>query len=172
LNRTAFSLIELMIVVMIMGVVYTLSVSGLQRSNSGTANVTLANLKEYMLSLEYEKSVKVLCLDECKSCDILLDGVKHQTIENLLDKSVKTYRYEFLQGAHEVNYEPFFNAEESEEDVCFSYSIDKQGVGEQVLVAYKNAVYDFTPFFTPTLKYASLNEAVNAREKRIQEVQK
>ncbi|DAB29476.1 MAG TPA: hypothetical protein CFH84_09305 [Sulfurimonas sp. UBA12504] len=170
--KRAFSLIELMIVVMIMGVVYTLSISAIGRSGSAASNVTLANLKEYMLSLEYEKNVKILCLDACERCDILLDGAKHETIEKLLDKSVKTYRYEFLQGVHEVKYELYFNAEDSEEDVCFSYSIDKQGVGEQVLVEYKNAVYDFTPFFVPTLKYASLNEAVDAKEKLIQEVQK
>lgn len=157
---------------MIMGVVYTLSISGLQRSGKSAANVTLENLKEYMRSLEYEKSVKILCLDACERCDILLDGVKHETMENFLDKSVKTYRYEFLQGVHEVNYELYFNAEDMQEDVCFSYSVDKQGVGEQVLVEYKNAVYDFTPFFTPTIKYASLNEAVDAKEKLIQEVQK
>jgi hypothetical protein len=161
-----------MIVVMIMGVVYTLSVNGLQRSASGTANLTLLNLKEYMLSLEHTKSVKILCLNECESCDILVDGAKHETLEKFLDKSVKTYRYEFLQGVHEVSYALEFNAEDVEEDVCFSYSIDKQGVGEQVLIEYKNAVYDFTPFFTSTVKYASMQEAMDAKEKLIQKVQR
>ncbi|MBA3026564.1 MAG: type II secretion system protein [Sulfurimonas sp.] len=172
MKRAAFSLIELMIVVMIMGVVYSLSINGLQRSAKGAENVTLMNLKNYMLSLEYEKNVRLLCLDECESCDILVDGVKQETLEKFLDKSVKTYRYEFLQGVHEVKHELYFNQENVEEDVCFSYSIDKQGVGEQVLVEYKKAVYDFTPYFSSTIKYASIQEAVNAREKLIQEVQK
>jgi hypothetical protein len=161
-----------MIVVMIMGVVYTLSINGLQRSGKGAANLTLLNLKEYMLSLEHKESVKILCLDECEKCDILVDGTKQETLENFLDKSVKTYRYEFLQGVHEASYALEFNTENIEEDVCFSYSIDKQGVGEQVLVEYKNAVYDFSPFFTSTLKYASLQEAVDTREKLIQKVQR
>ncbi|MDK9692636.1 MAG: type II secretion system GspH family protein [Sulfurimonas sp.] len=172
MNRGAFSLIELMIVVMIMGVVYTLSINGLQRSSSGAANVTLSNLKEYMRSLEYKKSVKILCLDECKRCDILVDGAKHESMENFLDKSVKTYRYDFLQGVHEVAYEPFFNKDDKEEKVCFSYTIDKNWVGEQVLVEYKNRVYDFSPFFAPTSSYASMQDAINAKEKLIQEVQK
>lgn len=157
---------------MIMGVVYTLSINGLQHSAKGAGNLTLLNLKEYMLSLEYDKNVKLLCLDECESCDVLVDGAKHETIEDFLDKSVKTYRYEFLQGVHEVSHELYFNQENVEEDVCFSYSIDKQGVGEQVLVAYKNAVYDFSPYFASTTKYASMQEAIEAREKLIQEVQK
>jgi hypothetical protein len=161
-----------MIVVMIMGVVYTLSINGLQRSAKGVANLSLLNLKEYMLSLEYKKDVKILCLDECEKCDIFIDGEKHETLEKFLDKSVKTYRYEFLQGMHEAPYALSFNAENIEEDVCFSYSIDKQGVGEQVLVEYKNAVYDYTPFFTSTLKYASMQEAINAREQLIQKVQR
>jgi hypothetical protein len=157
---------------MIMGVVYTLSINGLQHSAKGAGNLTLNNLKEYMLSLEYDKNVKLLCLDECESCDVLVDGAKHETIEDFLDKSVKTYRYEFLQGVHEVSHELYFNQEDIEEDVCFSYSIDKQGVGEQVLVEYKTAVYDFSPYFASTTKYASMQEAIEAREKLIQEVQK
>jgi len=170
--RSAFSLIELLIVVMIMGVVYSLSIQGLQKVEKGTAGVSLANLKEYMLSLEYKKSVKLLCLDDCQSCDIFVDGVKTQTLENFLDKSVKVYRYEFLQGVHEVSHELYFNAEDVEENVCFSYGIDKQGIGEQVLVEYKNAVYDFTPYFTSTGKYSSIAHVIEEKEKRIQEVQR
>jgi prepilin-type N-terminal cleavage/methylation domain-containing protein len=172
LQRKAFSLVELLIVVMIMGVIYSLSMQGLHRAEKGTAGLSLQNLKAYMLSLEYEKSVKLLCLDDCESCDIFVDGVKKETLEKFLDNGVKVYRYEFLLGVHEVSKELYFNEENVEEDVCFSYGIDKQGIGEQVLVEYKNALYDFTPYFTSTIKYANISEAINAREKSIQEVQR
>ena len=149
-----------------------LSIQGFNKLEKGTTGLKLENLKEYMLSLKYEKSVRLLCLSECQSCDILVDGEKKETLDNFLDKSVKVYRYEFFQGLHEREKQLYFNTEDVEENVCFSYAIDKQGVGDQVLVEYKKAVYDFTAYLTSTLKYSSLSEAINERENRIQELQR
>ena len=100
--KKAFSLIELMIVIVIMGVIYTLSVTSFNQKSEELSKVTLLNLKEFMQNQKYEKNVKLLCLDDCKSCDVYVDGVKSKTIEDFLDESVRVYRYEFLSGTREV----------------------------------------------------------------------
>ena len=153
-----------------MGVVYTLSVSSFNQKSEELTNVTLLNLKEYMQSLKYEQNVKLLCLDSCESCDVLVDGVKTKTLENFLDDSVRVYRYEFLSGTMEVMRDVYFNEEDVQEDVCFSYSINKQGVGGQVLVEFKENVYDFTTFMSPTKVYLSMEDAIQSKEELIQEV--
>ena len=84
--KKAFSLIELMIVIVIMGVIYTLSVQSFSNKSEESKKVTLLNLKEYMQGLEHEKSVKLLCLDDCKSCDLFVDGEKKRVIEDFLDE--------------------------------------------------------------------------------------
>ena len=159
-----------MIVIVIMGVVYTLSVNSFKQKGEELTNVTLLNLKEHMKNLKYEQSVKLLCLDDCKSCDLLVDGVKTSSIEDFLDDSVRIYRYEFLSGTIEVMRDVYFNEEDVQEDVCFSYTVDKQGVGDQVMVEYKDSVYDFTTFLMPTQQYLSLEDAIQTREDLIQEV--
>jgi len=168
--KKAFSLIELMIVIVIMGVIYTLSVTSFNQKSEEFKKVTLLNLKEFMQNQKYEKSVRLLCLDDCRSCDFFVDGVKSKTFEDFLDDSVRVYRYEFLSATREVLKDVYFNEEDVQEDVCFSYSIDKQGVGDQVLVEFKESVYDFTTYLTPTKKYTSLESAIEAKEQLIQEV--
>ena len=155
---------------MIVGVVYTLAIGNFAKLSDESSKLTLSNLKEYLHSIKHEKSVKLLCLDDCSECDIFVDGYKSGTIEYFLDESVRVYRYEFSYGAVEIEKEVFFNVDDIEEDVCFSYEVDKNGVGGQVLVEFKESVYDFSSYFAKTAVYSSVEDAVEAREDRVREV--
>ena len=83
---------------------------------------------------------------------------------------MKRYRYDFLYGYVNIENNLFFNERDTEEDVCFSYKLDKNGVGEQVLIEYKDKFYDFSEYFSDVKIYNSLDEATQAKEKLIQEV--
>lgn len=166
--KKAFSLIELLIVIVIVGVVYTLAVSSFTKMGESSTQVTLGNLKEYLQSFQHEKNVKFLCLDDCSSCDIFVDGKVDEELkgsfDNFLDSSVKVYRYDFYQGMQESEKEIYFNTEDIEEEVCFSYTVDKKGIGEQVFVEYNKKIYDFSTYFEQTPVYDSLSEVIEAKE--------
>ena len=172
--RRAFSLIELLIVVVIIGVVYSLSVSSFSKVNDAVFKLNLGNLKEYLQSIEHQKSVKILCLDECSSCEIYVDGTKYEEasgkLDNFLDESVRVYTYDFSYGTQLKQKDIYFNEEDVEEEVCFSYEVDAKGVGEQVYVKFQESVYDFSTYFTPTPKYTSLDEALDAKEELVSQV--
>ncbi|MDB2562095.1 type II secretion system GspH family protein [Sulfurimonas sp.] len=170
MKRQAFSLIELLIVIMIIGIVYTLVIGNFNRVAEEKTQLSLENLKENLLSLKYEKSAKLLCLDDCSTCEILLDGEVQKTIEDLLDENIRMYRYDTLYGYTEIEQEVYFNTEDIEEDVCFSYEVDKAGVGTQVLVEFKEKFYDYSSYFTKTKVYNSMGEAQEAREDLMREV--
>lgn len=160
-----------MIVIVIMGVIYTLSVTSFpKQGDEEVTNVDLLSLKKYLTNLEYEENIRVLCLDDCRDCDIIVDGEKHSTIENLVDDNTRVYRYDYLLGSQERMKEVYFNEEDVQEDVCFSYTIDKQGVGDQVLVEFKEEVYDFSTYITDTQKYSSMEECLSAKAQLIEEV--
>ena len=159
--KKAFSLIELLIVILIIGVVYTLSVGSFEKVKDESKKLTLQNLKEYLQDLPHEKSAEILCLDDCSMCKILVDGKKIRELDDFLDKSVKSYRYDFSYGMVELD---------KVDDVCFSYEIDKKGVGQQVLVEFKNKFYDYSTYLTPVSIYSSLQEARDAKEQLVQEV--
>lgn len=159
---------------MIIGVVYTLSVSGFQKIEEKKGKLTLQYLKEYLMQFPHDKDVKFMCLDNCLDCNVYVDGEKVKELEGhfdgFLDSSVKVYRYEYSLGAVERSQMIYFNKEEVEENICFSYSVDNKKVGDQVFIEYKNFVYDFSPYLSPTIKYRTMQKAVEAREKLVQEV--
>ena len=163
--KKAFTLIELMIVIVIMGVVYTLVIGNFKKLNEKGKNLSLKNLREYLNSYPHKKSVELVCLQGCKNCFVVIDGKKQDNkIKNFLDESVKIYRYDFDLGAVQKEPVSYFNRNDIEENVCFSYEVDAKGVGDQVLVAYKKSVYDFTPYFDAPKVYNSVEEAVNAKQ--------
>ena len=164
MKRTAFTLIELMIVIVIMGVVYTLAINNFSRLSDTSKRVSLDNLKEYLASLKYAKSARLLCLDDCSHCAIYLDGNKTKKIDGLLDDSVKTYRYSNSYGFIQKEPETFFNSDGVEENVCFSYTLDNNKIGDQVLIAYKNKFYDMTPYLQNTQVYNTLQDAKDVKE--------
>ena len=172
--KKAFTLIELLIVILIIGVVYTLAIGNFQKVAQPQTRVTLATLKEYLKGFEYQKKVRFLCLDDCSSCDVFVDGKKQTELEgvfdNFIDDSIKTYRYSVLDGIVNMEYNPFFDADGIEQDVCFSFSVDKQGVSDQVVVEFNNKVYDYTPYFEKTKIYYSIEDFIEAKEKIYQEV--
>lgn len=168
--KKAFSLIELMIVIIIIGVVYTLAIKTFQKIGEESLHVSLNDLKVYLQKFPHTQNVKLLCLDDCSSCDVLVDGKKQATLNDFLDKSVKVYRYDFSYGALEQTKEVYFNKDNVEKNVCFSYTVDKKGIGEQVFVEYKGIVYDFSNYLAPVGIYPSLQKAVDAKKKLMQEI--
>lgn len=147
-----------MIVIVIIGVVYTLAIQNISKVTQKVSSLHLENLKEYLISLEYKQSASILCLDDCSQCGIYIDGNQIETLENFIDDTIKVYRYDFLYGYIEKEAEVYFNDRDVSEDVCFSYTVDKERVGDQVVVEYKENVYDLSSYFTHTLKYKSLED--------------
>jgi len=159
-----------MIVIVIMGTIYTLAIGNFNKLTDKSKSLNLLNLKTYLASQHYKNSAEILCLDNCLECNLFLDGKKTKKLKNFLDNSVKKFRYDFNYGYVEKENKIFFNKKNVEQDVCFSLNVDKNGASEQVLVSYKDKFYDFTPYLLDTKVYNSLSEAKDAKEKLIEEV--
>ena len=156
-----------------MGVVYTLAINNFKALKDGKTEINLKNLKKYMQNIEHKNSVELICLDDCSTCRVYVDGFVHEDIssfDEFLDDSVEVYRYDFLLGFVEQSKKVYFNERDVEKDVCFSLSLDKKGVSDQIVVVFKDKVYDFTSFFDDLLVYDSLGELSDKKAKEIQEI--
>ena len=155
--KKAFTLIELMIVIVIIGVVYTLALSKIKAPEEKTLKEpTLLTLKSYLLDfMGKAEKVSLVCDDECKKCTISQDGKKIKTIQSFLENDVERYRYDFFLGAVAL----------PQQEGCFSFSVQKSGVSDQVFVLYKQKAYDYMNYFEKPKVYDSLEEAVAAKEK-------
>ena len=172
--KRAFSLIELLIVIVIVGVVYTLAVSKLQSVGEEKLSPSLLTLKEYLSTFFKEDvhQVKLVCLDECSECLVLVDGREHTKMDAFFDESIEVYRFDPLYGAVEIEKGVYFNEDDVQEDLYFSFSLSSKKVAQQMIVVYKEKAYDYTNYFEPTKVYDSLSELIDAKEQEFQEVKR
>lgn len=161
-----------MIVIVIIGLVYTLAITKLKTVSEEKIRPNFVNLKEYLGSFIKEdvKSARVVCLDDCSECSVYVDGVKSETFESFFDESVAIYRYDFLQGVVKKQEAVYFNEEDVQESVCFSFKMYKNNISEQLIVTYKEKAYDYTTYFDKTPVYDSLEDLEDAKESMAQEV--
>ncbi len=173
-DRGAFSLIELLIVVVIVGIVYTLAVSNFDNLSKDKEKPTLAHLKNYLSQIKHLQNVRLVCVDKCESCSLYVDDEKDEELSELfdgfLDSSVKVYVYNINTGLQQVTPSIVFNSQNVQEEVCFALSIDKEGISEQVIVEYKKNIYDFTSYLTQTQKYSSIDEFIDKKQESINKV--
>ena len=156
-----------------MGVVYTLVINNFQALKEGKTEINLKNLKKYMQNIKHKDSVELICLDNCSTCRVYVDGFIYEDISSFnefLDSSVEVYRYDFLLGFQEQSKKIFFNKDNVEKDVCFSLALDKKGVSDQVIVVFKGKVYDFTSYLDDVKVYNSLDELSDKKAKEVQEI--
>jgi prepilin-type N-terminal cleavage/methylation domain-containing protein len=161
MQKRAFSLIELMIVIVIIGVVYSLALSRIKAPKKEVVAPSLVTLKSYLRSFSKDHNrVELLCKDSCDACSLFVDGKKIKDVKSFFDATVTFYRYDFFLGDVAL-----------ERQSCFDFSIDKEGVSDQVIIVYKDKAYDYTPYFDDVKVYDSLATLKDAKEQLISEVE-
>jgi prepilin-type N-terminal cleavage/methylation domain-containing protein len=173
--KKGFSLIELMIVIMIIGVVYTLAITKLKvySNTQGKAPLTLKTLKPYLYQLanKAQAQAKLVCFDGCEVCRIYVGGEKAQELSNpLVTTQVVAYKYDYFDGMTPYTPTPIFDENGVEHDVCFELRVDTQNIATQIIVEDAQKVYDYSDYFQDVVVYNSLEEAKQAKEKQVEEV--
>ncbi len=157
---------------MIMGLVYKFALNSLERASKKSTNTlpTLQHLKSYLVQIPFEKEALFVCVDDCLKCFVRVDRQKTIQTEPIFEESPRIYRYDAQTGTEEIEPPPFFDSEGVEHDTCFSYRFFKNGVGEQLVVEYKNKVFDLSEYFEETKVYDSLEAFKEAKESLLQKV--
>lgn len=172
--RSAFSLIELLIVVVIVGIVYTLALPNFDLlKRYETKELSLENLRDFLQNIPHEKTLSLFCIDACHECFILRDGEQLKEQDNLfkgfIDESVEFYTYNPLRGMEKKELGVYLMDAHNAEQLCFAYTINNALQGSELYIAYKDRVYDYTSAFE-TKTYASLQEAIEAKKNFEREV--
>jgi prepilin-type N-terminal cleavage/methylation domain-containing protein len=141
--KRAFTLVEIVIVVIIISIVYYFSISNFNvKLSKPQDNLSLINLKNHLLKYEFQDNITIKCVDNGKLCYILIDGAitKHQ-IKDLFKIRPEVYSYnkqlDMLEFA-DLEMEKLESFE-----VCFEYSIDKYLKSSDIIVQTNDKVYIF-----------------------------
>ncbi len=170
--KKAFTLIELILVVVIMGIVYMFAIGSLDKIKAKSQNLlpSLTNLKAFLLTKNFEKEARFVCFEECEMCSVVLDGKKTENVSGFFDSIPKIYRYDSMFGMEQIEPDPFFDENGVQKDVCFSYRIYKDGIGDQIIVEYKKKVYDYSDYFEDVGIYDSIDAAVRYKKSLLEKV--
>jgi len=162
-----------MIVIVIMGVIYTLAITNLNTvaKKQEDAIPTIKNLKQFLLRFEFKNKIEFVCLAQQSNCFVILDNKTEKSIDEEFEKSeILAYRYNLLEGLREVAFEPYFDSNNIEKDVTFSYTLYKDKTGDQVIFVLDNKAYDYTSYLEDVVVYDSPELFVQTKEQLLQKV--
>lgn len=161
--KKAFTLFELLIVVLIISVLYGLFLQNLD-FRKDQESYGFKNLKEFLENF-WEKGalrerLELICYDDCSVCNVFQNG---EMIEEGFETQGAIRAYEFTENdiLEDVMYENIEIGRDSF-DVCFRYSLYPNGSGDQIVAEYQEQVYLFQPYFESTTMYETLFEAKDA----------
>ena len=145
-NKKAFTLIELLIVLIIIGVVYTLFNPKLTNKKEISR---FEDLKKFLVS-KYKPPIKLECFGQkCEKCFVNNKELKEYQI---FTSKPKTYLFD-TSG--------YISEKEFEDDKCFEYQIYKNKSSENILVEKDNQFYVFYSYFKKPKVFANYDDALN-----------
>lgn len=172
MQKKAFTLIELLLVVVIIGVIYGLVINSMQRINDKEANLGFESLPSFVASFHQNNHVAFTCIDNCKKCALYIDGEKVKDVEPFMKKErvLRFWRFDANIGTQELRFTPIFDEDEREFDVCFNYEVFNDGSYSEMIVETQKQSYDYRGPFHKVDHFSSLQTLEESRQDELQEV--
>jgi prepilin-type N-terminal cleavage/methylation domain-containing protein len=147
-NSKAFTLFELLIVVLLISVLYGIFVHKLTRApQAKTDQLTLMNLKSFLLKIPFKRKIEVLCLEPCKECNIYIDGKKAKSDSFSLFKSIPNiYSLDKFGQARTISFLPLIDKNGAMNNVCFKYSLLNNKSSSYYALEDDGKYYLFDPY--------------------------
>jgi len=170
-SRSAFTLFELLLVIILIGALYGVFISKLTakpKTGEGVT-VTIETIGDYLLPFakESEKDVTFLCQDNCRDCGVYA-GEKRLDEQSvtLFDDAPAVYRRDGLGEYLPVEFLPRKDKDGVMQNVCFRYTLFENGSRSSYIVGYNDVYYLFDAYLQPVTKYKTIEEAEAAYEKK------
>jgi len=154
-NKKAFSLFELILVVILIGLVYSLVLGKINNKNNLKVH-KLKNLKSILLSYP-QKKIELIVYDKCKRVSI--NGIEKDFDTNIF-KDIEVYDVED-ERLIQINFDPYIQKEKVY-DVCLRFNIYKNKSSSSYIIKKNNKYILFYPYFKNSEVYLTEDEAIEA----------
>ncbi len=169
MNRKAFTLFELMVVVMIIGVVYALVLGSFDPKKS-IKIVTLEHIKE-ILTPYWTKGIKLelVIYDRCSKSELLINGKIKEDLEldinTNLFKDIKVYKQDRYNEERKLIFSPIL-VDKKLYKSCFRFTLFPNGSSSSYVVQSGKKYYTYFPYFEKTYVTNTLDDAIEASQKK------
>jgi prepilin-type N-terminal cleavage/methylation domain-containing protein len=154
-NRSAFSLLELMIVIIIISLVYALTFSAMRKSQKEPKALQVSNMKSILLeqNLSHTES-EFFCLDKCSRCYLYQDGETTEYGGKVTLGDLTVYTIDRSDKLEKVDFGRYHDHR-----VCLRFKLHYNGSSSQMVIQNKSGIYYLPALFGETVKADSLEEA-------------
>ena len=143
LRNRAFTLFELIIVVILIGLIYGVFVNKLSTRSTQKSEISLKEVREFLNDFAFKQSVQIVCENDSQECSIYIDDKKtEQTIKLFKSKPV-VYTLDETGRPKIIKFSPVFEKEGKIKDVFFKFKIFKNGSGDSYIVESEDIFYVF-----------------------------
>jgi len=172
MQKKAFTLIELLLVVVIIGVIYGLVINSMQRINDKEASLSFETLPSFLETMYQQNSVAFICIDNCQECAVYVDKEKVKEVDSFMkeERDLRFWRFDANFGTQELRFSPIFDEDEREFDVCFRYEIFQDGSSSEMIIETQKRSYDYRGLSHKVERFSSLQALQESRQDELQEV--
>jgi len=169
-SKKGFTLFELLLVIVLIAVLYGVFINKLTaKPKGGVAGVpTLETIGAYLqpVAEAADGDVSLVCLDECRECSVYADGKKTEgAAVTLFEALPAVYRRDGLGQFQEVKFLPVKDSDGVLQNVCFRYTLYRNGSRSSYIVGYNDVYYLYDAYLQPVTKYRTLEAAEAAYDK-------
>jgi len=166
--KKAFSLLELMLVVVIVGIVYALALSTMKVPDKKDAEAfSLETLPKYLRDNFKLSDAKIICFEPCGKCSVLVDGEFLEDELSLFDKSdVNSYELSYEGYGTEKEYLPY-DENDPYKQACFVLHKWPNGAIEEVVLETNKRFIYYKAGFEKVQTYSSLAKLQDAYTKEL-----
>ena len=155
LRRNAFSLLELIIVVMLISVSYMLIFSSMQKSSSEAKALSPLTLKSILLDQNLSSTeAEFFCLNKCKVCFLHQYGETVQYEGKLDLEKLVVYKIDADDNSYKVDFGRL-----EDHPVCLRFSLHTNGSSSQMIIEKDRRFYYLPTYFGSPIETDSLSEA-------------
>jgi competence protein ComGC len=160
-QRLSFVLMELVIVLLIVGVVYTLMIANLSKKHP-VSEQGFFNLREWIKTYKstQESTVTLVCLEQSKRC--FIEENRRVVADNVQLPVNITELYYFDEEGNEFDYIGQYGVryeKQHQETVKFIFSYYPNNVSTPCLVRINQVYYTYFPYFQDIQKFDDFSDA-------------
>lgn len=160
LNSKGFTLFELLIVIILIGLIYGLFVSSLHNKEIKSDAISLLSMKKTLSQQTFKNKSEIICLEPCKECFIYNDNEKSEVKPFSLFKTPpKVYKKDYYGRLEQREFLPLFTKEDLQQDICFRFSLFNNGSSSHYIVEADEKFYVFPAYMNDINETATLSDA-------------
>jgi len=160
--KNSFTLIELIIVVLLIGLVYSIAISSYSKKNNIKID-DLTKLKEKLLTFKTDEKDKItfVIYDNCKKNVVLINNEpSYKDIDSNIDSNIEVYTIDMYGNPKQIEFSDII-LDGKKENVCFKFNIFPNNSNDSYIVKQKKKYYVFKPYFEHIQISSNLKKAVD-----------